>query len=634
MNILVPHSWLKDYIKTDAKPAEIAKALSLHAFSVETLRQAQGKKDELVYEIEITPNRGDALSVLGIARELKALLPRLGFKAEWSEPKSDFGLPLKSDFKDQDELKVTVRINDKTLVPRFSAIVLDNIQIKDSPDFIKQRLEAVGQRALNNIIDITNYLMFDKGQPMHAFDYDKILGAKMIVRESRQGEKVITLDGAERVLPAGVIVIEDGEGRLIDLCGIMGAKNSEVDTNTKRVLLFVQVYDPVRIRKSSMALGHRTEAALRFEKGIDFEGVLPALWEATDLMKQYAGAKEASRLVDILNVKYETKKVLVDYEKINLVAGVKITKKEVNEILQGLGFKIDGQKAKVPSWRYDDIDLAEDLAEEVIRFYGYYKLPNKLLTGDLPKSADQKLFWLEDAVKNFLKHQGFFECYTNSATNEKLAGGGALKIANPLTEEFKYFRTSLLPQLLEVTEKNVGYSDKIKVFELANIYLSSKNELPVQPLKLGLVARGMDFLEFKGVIEALQKEMGVKDSVDFEIQEPGDGVLAAELDFEELIKKAVTIKAYQPLCSFNSIKEDLTFVIPLDEITYPQIEKIILESDSRILKLNFKGIYKNFLTLAIEYLDMVRQISSQQSAEIRKKIFDRLEKQLGVKLKL
>jgi len=631
MNILVPYNWLKDYVKTDAKPADIASALSLHAFSVEKIveapRQARGVND-YIYEIEITPNRGDALSILGIARELKALLPRLGFGVQCPELKNKKGSEV-------DKLKLEVQITNKSLVPRFSALILENVQIKDSPDFIKQRLEAVGQRPLNNIIDITNYLMFDKGQPMHAFDYDKIKGGKMILRESKKGEKLVTLDGATRELPAGVIVIEDGDGHLIDLCGIMGAKNSEVDEKTKRVLLFVQVYDPVRIRKSSMALGHRTEAALRFEKGIDFEGVIPALWEAADLMKQYANAKEASKLIDILNVEYSPKEVLVDYEKINLVAGIEIDKKTVNEILRGLGFEPSGNKVRVPSWRHDDIDLPEDLAEEVIRFYGYYKLPNKLLIGDLPKSADQRLFFLEDEAKNFLKHQGFFECYTNSATNESLAGKGALKLANPLTEEFKYFRTSLLSQLAEVVAKNLGYNDKIKVFELASVYLPQEGKLPAQPLRLGLVVKGMEFLEFKGIIEALQKEIGIKNLIDFEIKEQKEGILAVELDFEKLTKRAISVKTYQPLCSFNSIKEDLTLVIPLaGQISYPQIEKVILESDERILKLNFEGIYKNFLTLAIEYLDAAKQISSEQTQAIRKKIFDRLEKELDVKLKL
>src|SRR3989344_3079314 len=344
---------------------------------------------------------------------------------------------------------------------------------------------------------------------MHAFDYDKILGAKMIVRQSRQGEKVITLDGVERQLPEGVIVIEDGEGRLIDLCGIMGAKNSEVDENTKRVLLFVQVYDPLRIRKSSMALGHRTEAALRFEKGIDFEGVIPALSEAVEFLKKEAGANVVSKLIDILNVKNESKKVAVDYDKINQVAGVDIAKDEVDKILQDLGFVFEAQSVVVPSWRYEDISIAEDLAEEVVRLYGYDKLPNELLTGAIPRQIADRIFELEDGARAYLKHRGFFECYTNSATSKTLAGEGAIKIANPLSEDFSYLKTSLLPPLLAVIDKNQGYAEKIKVFELASVYLPKKDDLPNQPIKLGLAARGIDYLEFKGIIEGLLEELGV-----------------------------------------------------------------------------------------------------------------------------
>lgn len=625
MNILIPQNWLKDYLQTDAQPKDIERALSLHAFSVEKITPTA--KGEPVFEIEITPNRGDALSVLGIARELFALLPRLGFKAQWQTAKIKTG-------QEGDKFKLDVQIKDKSLVPRFCALVLEDVEIKPSPDFIKERLEAVGQRPLNNVIDITNYLMFDKGQPMHAFDYDKILGAKMIVRESKAGEKIITLDGAERELPAGVIVIEDGEGRLIDLCGIMGAKNSEVDANTKRVLLFVQVYDPVRIRKSSMALGHRTEAALRFEKGIDFEGVVPALWEAADLMKQYASAKEASKLIDILNIEYPPKEVAVDYAKINLIAGMEIAQGEVDEILQSLGFELIGQKVKVPSWRYDDINLPEDLAEEAIRFHGYYKLPNLLLAGALPAGNDQRVFYWEDAVKDFLKYQGFFECYTNSATNEKLAGANALKLANPLTEEFKYLRTSLLPQLKVVLEKNQGYGERIKLFELASVYLAKKGERPAQPRRLGLAVKGVEYSEFKGIIEALRQELGISPAVGFEIAELGDRIWGAEIDFEVWGTQAKKAQAYVPLSSFNSIKEDLTFVIPEKELSYGEIEKIILATDKRVKKLGFKDIYKNFLTLAIEYHDSAAQISSPQTQEIRNKIFSELDKKLGVKLKI
>lgn len=631
MNILIPHSWLCDYIKTDASPEDIAKALSLHAFTVEKItpapRQARGKPDgDVIYEIEITPNRGDALSVLGIARELKAILPKQGIKAEWSEPTKVEGDNA------SDKYKLEVVIKDKALVPRFSALVLEDVQIKDSPDFIKERLAKVNMRALNSVIDITNYLMFDKGQPMHAFDYDKIMGAKMILRESRRGEKLVTLDGMERELPEGVIVIEDNEGRLIDLCGIMGAKNSEVDENTKRVLLFVQAYDPVRIRKSSMSLGHRTEAALRFEKGIDFAGVIPALWEAVELMKKYAGAKEASKLIDIVNADYRTKKVPLDYAVIDRVAGKHIEKETVDRVLLDLGFVIEGGQVIVPSWRYDDIAIPEDLAEEVIRLYGYYNIPDKLLTGEIPDITAEEIFFWEDKVKDYLKYQGFFECYTNSATSEERAGREALKLSNPLTEDFAYLRTSLLPQLLAIVEKNKGYGEQIKIFEMAAVYLPQKNDRPRQPMHLGIISKGVDYLEFKGVIEGMFDDMKITEYSDYEIKELAPGVWGAELDFEALAKNARRVGQYSPLTAFNAIKEDLTLIVP-DNIAYQEIAKIILGADVRVAKLRFKDLYKNCLTLAIEYLDKAQQISSEQTQEIRKKIFGKLEKELGVKLK-
>lgn len=624
MNILIPHSWLKDYIKTSASAEEIGRLLSLHAFSVEKIIDFD--KGEKIFEIEITPNRGDALSVQGIARELKAILSLESVKSEWSAK------PQAQPIVGEEKYKLKVEIESKSLVPRFSAIILDNIQIKDSPKDIKQRLEMVGTRALNNVIDITNYLMFDKGQPMHAFDYDKILGAKMVVRQSKKGEKLTTLDSVERELPEGVIVIEDGEGRLIDLCGIMGAKNSEVDENTKRVLLFVQVYDPVRIRKSSMALGHRTEAALRFEKGIDFAGVVPALWEAVAFLQKEAGASVASKLIDILNVDFQPKKVAVDYGKINQVAGREISQAEVNKILQDLGFVFEGASVIVPSWRQDDIAIAEDLAEEVIRLYGYDKLPNCLLTGEIPQRQTDSIFKLEDSARVYLKHQGFFECYTNSTTSPVLAGEGAVKIANPLSEDFSCLKTSLLPQLVAILEKNQGFAEKIKVFELASVYLARKNDLPAQPIRLGLASRGVIYADFKGEVEGLLEELGLRG--DFIIQELGANILVAELDFEELAKQASQNKTYTPLSQFNSIKEDLTLTVPEKELSYQEIAAVILGADQRVKKLELKGLFKNFLTLAIEYHDSAKQISSEQTQEIRGKIFKELESRLSVKLKI
>lgn len=621
MNIRIPLSWIEEYIKTGVKPEEIASALSLHAFSVEKIEKQGG---DHIFEIEITPNRGDALSVLGIAREVYAVLKRKGQKVQFINKRVE---PKPTEDKD----KLEVIIKDETMVPRFSAVVLDNISVKDSPRVIQERLIKVGIRPLGNVIDITNYMMIDKGQPMHAFDYDKIRGSKMIVRKSKQGEEVTTLDGVIRKLPEGVIVIEDGEGRLIDLCGIMGAKNSEVDEDTKKVLLFVQVYDPVRIRKASMTLGHRTDAALRFEKGIDFEGVVPSLWEAVDFLEKHANAKVSSELIDIVNVDLPIKEIPIDYERINDVAGINIEKDFVDSTLEDLGFEIKAGLAVVPSWRYDDIEITEDLAEEVVRLLGYYDLPNKLPTGEIPQKKEDKSFYWERFTKDYLKYQGFFECYTTSTTSEELAGSNAVGLLNSLSEDLSHFKTSLLPQLVEVLDKNKGYSPKIKVFELASVYLPNGDDLPLQPLRLGLATKGVARIDLKGIVESLFEQAGITDYEEFEIRDFGNDKLGVEIDFEKLVEKATKDKVYTSITSFNSIKEDLTFEVP-EGVAYSEIEKMIVETDERIVNLSFKDIYKNALTFSIEYLSKERQISSEDTKEIRQKIFERLTP-LGVVLK-
>lgn len=624
MNILIPHSWLKDYINTELNPQEIAKSLSLHAFSVEKITPTDN--NDYIYEIEITPNRGDALSVIGIARELKAILSKNNSEIKWNENKFN---PPKNIIK-KDELDV--QITDKSLVPRFSAIVLDNAIIKDSPDFIKKRLEKVGIRAINNVVDITNYMMIDKGQPMHSFDYDKIKNHQMIVRESKKGEKIITLDGVERTLPEGVIIIEDGEKRLIDLCGIMGAKNSEIDENTKKILLFVQEYDPVRIRKASMTLGHRTDAAVRFEKGIDFGGIVPSLWQAVDMINQYAESQVSSELIDIININYPTKSVPINYPKINQIAGIDIDQSFINKTLTDLGIEVKDDQALVPTWRYNDINIIEDLAEEVIRIYGYYNIPDRLPNTELPNIKFNPVFYWENLIKNYLKYQGFFECYTYSTTTKEKAGPSALKISNPLSEELEYLKQSLVPQLVEVLDKNQDYSETIKLFELASVYLPNNDDLSIQPQKLAIVAKNMDSLKFKGIIEGLFDEMGIKNYPDFNIKNIKTNYLTAELNFDELISIATKTKTYIPITNFNSIKEDLTLVVP-SETNYSDIEKLIIDIDPRIIKLLFKDIYKNNLTLSLEYLDRQKQISSEDTKVIRKKIFTQLETGLKIKLK-
>ncbi len=632
MNILVPRSWLNDFVETDLNSKELADVLSLHAFSVERIHTTDD--DDAVFEIEVTPNRGDALSILGIARELRALLPMKGHSLTWKFMDTPEALSIAPE---TEELPLSVGIADPTLVPRFSAIVLDNVSVDIAPREMRDRLEKVGIRAINNVVDVTNYLMIDRGQPMHAFDYDKILNSKMTVRESQEGEYITTLDGVKRELPAGVIVIEDGSGRLIDLCGIMGAENSEVDETTKRVLLFVQVYDPVRIRKASMALGHRTDAALRFEKGIDFEAVVPTLWQAVKLLQESAGAKVASQLIDIVNTPYEPKRVPVDYERISAIAGVPISPQQIKSTLTGLGFTFedDDSVVVVPSWRHDDIGIVEDLAEEVIRIMGYYDLPDRLLTGEIPQKVQDPTFYWEDRAKDFLKYQGFFECYTASATSKELAGAGALELKNPLSADFHSFKQSLIPQLLDVVKSNRGYSKELRLFELGTVYHLPEDDrtsgkLPDQPMMLGLVTRGVPYLDFKGIVEALLGDLGVKD-LSFEIKEHADGVFSVELPFTTgILPRVSKTHTYTPLSKYSPIIEDIT--LRLNKLlskypTYGELISVLRSLDERIVSVEFVDLFEDRLTLRLEFLDRSKQLTSQDIAETRETI---LKKFAGV----
>ena len=350
MDILIPDSWLKSIIKTNAKPEDIAKYLSLSGPSVEKTTQ-EGK--DTIYSIEITTNRVDSASILGVAREISAILPRFNLKASLLPIKVPKGLHFVSNV---DYLNTKI---DNKLCYRFAAVLIKNVNIKESPLWMKERLEKVGIRPLNNIVDISNYLMIELGQPMHTFDYDKIKGAKMILRESKRGEQITTLDGKSHILKGGDIVIEDASSKLIDLAGIMGGDLSAVDEKTKNVLLFVQTYNPVNIRRTSMYLSKRTEAAVYFEKGLDPELVSFSLKRGISLFEQITGGKAQKNVLDIYSNPYKPYKVKVNLEFLYKRLGLIITPKTITQILNPLGFDLTWQKdsftAKVPSWRAKDI---------------------------------------------------------------------------------------------------------------------------------------------------------------------------------------------------------------------------------------------------------------------------------------
>lgn len=670
MNILITHSWLKDYLRTEATPEQVAKYLSLCSQSVERVTH---RGNDTIYEIEITTNRPDCLSVIGIARELAVILPQNGIKATFVD-----NMP-KSIAHHTKSLPLHIKIENPSLCPRFSAIIFDNVQCHPSPKTVKERLENVGIRSLNNVIDISNYLMVDLGQPMHTFDYDKIGKSTMLLRESRVNETIVTLDGQTRKLPKGVIVIEDGNGRTIDLCGIMGGENSAVDKNTKRVLLFVQTYDPSRIRKACQALSFRTDAAARFERGVDPEGVIPAIKKAKEMFYQIANGKPASKIIDIYPDPQKFPSILFDLKKSNNRLGTDINAKKATAILKGLGFTIKNQKeGKMtivpPHWRLNDIAIQEDITEEVARIWGYHNLPNILPPLTSPQASKDPLFESENKIKDILKGWGFYETYNYSLIGDSLLSklglpsDNLIRLSNPLTEDLTYMRTSIIPSLIEVVQKNAGGA--LDLFEIANIYLpNGLNSLPEEKMTLAIITNNKDFFQTKGLLEGLLSDLNAakpnytehkkkNDEIyqqlfhpyrcaDIKIGKDVIGIIgelaptiiphcertvALEIDIKSVINHIQKTKKYHPLSSYPPIIEDLSFNFP-PKNAIGNVITAISKIDPLIAQVELIDIFQDTRTLRVTYQNPKSNLTEETVKIIRKRIITQVEKEFSGKLK-
>ena len=519
MNIKIVHSWLTEYLKTNASPDEIRRYLSLSGPSVERVEKING---DYVYDIEITSNRVDSGSVLGISQECQAILPIFGKKAHLKfKPLDKFKFSqLKTDF--HHPLTLNIAIKDKDLCSRFSALVLDQIKIGPSPDFMKKRLNLCGIKAINNVVDISNYLMIALGQPVHLFDYDKIGQQKMIMRKSERGEKIVTLDGKEIELPGGDIVIEDGRGKLIDLCGIMGGLNSAISKKTTRAVLFVQTYNKAKIRRTTMLTSQRTVAATYFEKGLDETRVEPTLVYGVQLLKKYAAAKVASPIYDIYPHPYKEKTIVINKAIFKKIIGLRINLNQVRKILKNLGFQFEKSnssstlKIKIPSYRQYDVTIPEDIVEEVARIYGYDNLPGHLPPAvhiDQPKELE-KFFKSQNKIKYFLKHLGLHETMNYSMISKKLIEKFSLNkqahlhLTNTISQEIEYMRKTLIPSLAKNIEDNFGRRKKLNFFEMAKIYQPRKDDLPQETVRLA-IAVNSNFFDLKGIVQALLTELNI-----------------------------------------------------------------------------------------------------------------------------
>lgn len=646
MNIKIVDSWLREFLETKASAKEIAQQLSLTSVSVEKLEKVD---NDFVYDIEVTTNRVDLMSVTGIAKEAAASLNQIGISAEFVE-KNGFKIQAS---RDNFPLKIDI---DPSLVYRICAVVLE-VEIGKSPEHISKRLELSGIRSLNNLVDVTNYVMRETGNPSHVFDYDLLSTKKLVIRRSRNGEKIETLDGKVYTLPGGDIVADDGTGKIVDLLGIMGTKNSVVRETTKRILFFLDNNNPTLIRKTSMALGIRSEAAIINEKGIDPQSMEKTLDQGIQLYKKIAKGKIISPILDIYTQKSKQNKVKVSFEKIKDTIGIEIKPEECIKIMQQLGFNAkkvtENLEVEIPTHR-PDVTIEEDVIEEIARIYGYQKLPSIIPTFLSSKQVPfANNFYFETRIKNALKYYGFTEVYTNSLVSEELYQGPieeALKISNPLSNELLYLRNSLIPSLLAISSENKT-REELKIFEISNIYLKRENDLPKEISMLSAVIKKphINFYKTKGLIEQLLADLGIsglrfkkstksatgasvyKDDLFLgEIEILDYNLIDFELNFEKILSLSSVKKTFKAFAKFPPILEDISIITNAQT---QEIINIINAQSNLIADAYLHDSYQDSRTFRIIYQDFEKNLTNKDIALVRERIINTLREKLKAEIK-
>jgi len=615
MQILIPDSWLRDYLETNATPKDIQNALNLCGPSIDRLNRIG---NDWVYAIEVTTNRVDCMSVIGIAFECAAILPRFGFEAKLKQDPYSTRVNLAIQ-KNVDYL--TVKLN-QNLCPRFSAVLINSVKVGPSPDWLIKRLKLAGLRSLNTVVDISNYLMIELGQPVHTFDYDKIAGRSITVRESRPRETLTTLDNQTHTLPGQDIVIEDGSKKLIDLCGIMGGLNSAVDESTKNVLLFVQVYEPNAIRKTSMALAHRTAAAVLFEKGLPVENVLPTLNIGIDLFQELTGGQAVSEILDILNAPEGNSLLrlptpITDFARSKL--GITLEFSDIKTILESLAFVVNSEtEIEVPWARKSDVLIPEDLVEEIARIYGYHNLPSQIMTGPLPTLRNDSEFYGVAKLKAALKHWGFTENYTYSLTPQD-PHPHALKLKNPLSDDWTYLRTVLGPSLRHTILENLGRVPELNLFEIANVYTPRKSQLPLEVCHLAIATTRKDWFYLKGIVEGLfdyELDSRVSFTQNKDVTMYAE-CLIFEIDISPYITQAQKVVHYHPISKFSPIIEDVNIALTAK---YDDLVNRLYKLSPLIKNIEFIDKYGDKLTLRLTYHSGTKQLSSSDISPLRQKL--------------
>ncbi len=574
--------------------------------------------DDSIVEFEITPNRPDCLSVIGLAREASATFKR-PLKLHTPEPHGCGGSI--ADLVDID-------IEDGDLCPRYTARMVKNVKIAPSPRWMRERLRNSGVRPINNIVDITNYVMLEYGQPMHAFDFSCVEGGHIIVRTARESETIQTLDGNERKLTPNMLCICD-EHKPVCVAGVMGGANSEIVGDTAMVLFESANFNGVSVRRTASALRMSTDASSRYEKGLDMMNTIKAVERACELVELLGCGEVVDGVMDVVAKEKAPTVVKLEPDKINALLGTELSEDLMREILVSLGFILNGDDIYVPSWR-GDVEHYSDIAEEVARFYGYNKIPCTLMRGETTRGGFSEQQRFDRAIGGAARALGYDEIITYSFISptyyDKIRMPkdsplrNSLKILNPLGEDTSIMRTTILPSMLEIIARNHSYRNKsARLYELGKIYLPREDGLADEPkyLSLGAYGDGVDFFSFKGSIETLLHELRITDvkyvaCTDNDSYHPGrcakvyagetylgvfgqihplvaanygmdTEVYTAELSFDAMYEKRGDIPVYQPLPKFPAVTRDIAVVCD-EAVTVGALEESIRRGAKGLLK--------------------------------------------------
>ena len=638
---------------------------------------------EDIIDFEITSNRPDCLSIEGLGRETAASLNK-----PFKNPRKNIDELKIEDKKELEGLKVDITAPD--LCYRYVARMVKNVKIAPSPEWMVRRLKACGIRSINNIVDITNYVMLEMGQPMHAFDINSIEGKHITVRRAKNGEKITTLDEQERELDENNLVIADDK-KAVAIAGVMGGLNSEIEADTKTVVFESAVFYGGSVRKTAKKVGLRTESSSRFEKGLSAENALRAANRAVELVELIGAGEAVEGKIDVYPTKQKMNQIKLDVSKINSLLGTNLSKQEMIDILEKLDIKVENDMAIAPYFRMD-LEFVADIAEEIGRFYGYDKLDSTLIKADTTLGIRNKEQNIKKKVKEVLVNSGLSEIYTYGFVSEKdleLSNISdeikkyAITIQNPLSDEYKLMRPTTVPSMMQTLATNANKKNQsVKLFDLSRSYRNIKQEVqngevPLQEeiLTVGMYGEDVDFYTLKGMIENILEAINVNH---YEVEKEtknasyhpgrcanmkvGIDIIAtlgevhpevldnymisqraylAEVNITKLVKYAKANKKYTEVPKFPAVERDIAVIVD-EQVEVGQIEKIVTKKAKKLLEsMQLFDIYRNeklgenkkSVAYSLIFRDKNKTLSDEEINSTMESIICELEKALGAELR-